>query len=307
MPDNEFHPDLRRVARWLPGAVVGPRTQGPIRALTRLAARIPARDVRVEVVGPISVRVHRPATGGETRAALLWIHGGGYVLGSAAQDDPICRQFVEALGIVVASVDYRLAPEHRFPVPLEDCYAGLTWLARQRYVDPDRIAVGGASAGGGLAAALALLAHERGGPALAFQLLSYPMLDDRTANRTDIDESRFRLWNNKANRLGWQSYTGCRPGSGEIGGLAAPARYGDLSGLPPAWVGVGTLDLFHEECLAYARRLGEAGVGCQVEQVPGAFHGFDVVRQKAGVSREFRTAQVAALAGAFGLTHRSVP
>ena len=222
MPDNEFHPDLRRTARWLPRGVVSPRTLGTIRALTRVASVVPAKHVEIERVGPISVRVHRPGSIGEPRAALLWIHGGGYVLGSAAQDDSICRHLAERLGIVVAAVEYRLAPDYRFPVPLHDCYAALTWLARQRSTDPDRIAVGGASAGGGLAAALALLAHERGELQLAFQLLSYPMLDDRTANRTDIDERMFRLWNTKANRFGWQSYTGCRPGSDGIGGLAAP-------------------------------------------------------------------------------------
>jgi acetyl esterase/lipase len=298
MPVDEFDPDLRRSARWLPRTIVGPRTLGTIRMLTRLASRIPKKDVDVEPVGPVSVRVHRPGSIEEPPAALLWIHGGGYVLGSAAQDDSLCRHFAETLGIVVAAVEYRLAPDHEFPVPLHDCYAALTWLARQRSIDPARIAVGGASAGGGLAAALALLAHERGEVELAFQLLSYPMLDDRTATRTDIDESMFRLWNNKANRFGWQAYTGCRPGSDGIGGLAAPARYEDLSGLPPAWIGIGTLDLFYEECLAYVSRLRGAGVPCQLDVVTGAFHGFDVVRPKAGVAREFRSAQVAALAQA---------
>lgn len=202
--------------------------------------------------------------------------------------------------MVVVAVDYRLAPEHRFPVPLDDCYDALAWVARQGYVDPGRLAVGGASAGGGLAAALALLAHERGEIELAFQLLAYPMLDDRTALRSDIDQANFRLWNNKANAFGWRSYTGRPPGSAEISGLAAPARYGDLAGLPPAWLGVGTLDLFHDEDLVYAGRLREAGVECTVDVVDGAFHGFDVVRPKAGVSEAFRAAQVAALAAALG-------
>jgi len=219
-------------------------------------------------------------------------------MGSAAQDDAVCRHFAEELGIGVAAVEYRLAPEHPYPVPLHDCYDALAWLVGQRYVDPTRVAVGGASAGAGLAAALALLAHERGDMPLAFQLLSYPMLDDRTANRTDIDESRLRLWNNKVNRFGWQSYTGHPPGSVDVAGLAAPARYGDLSGLPTAWIGVGTLDLFHEEDLAYASRLGQAGVKCELDVVTGAFHGFDSIRPKAGVSREFRTAQVRALRSA---------
>ena len=133
---------------------------------------------------------------------------------------------------------------------------------------------------------------------LAFQLLAYPMLDDRTATRTDIDERNLRLWNNRANRFGWQSYLGHPPGSTGTDRLAAPARYEDLSGLPPAWIGVGTLDLFHDEDLDYARRLDQVGVACDLQVVDGAFHGFDLIRPKAGVSRAFRSAQVAALAAA---------
>ena len=225
---------------------------------------------------------------------MLWIHGGGYVMGTAAQDDALCRSYADALGIVVASVDYRLAPEVQFPVPLHDCYEGLTWLADRPDVDATRIAVGGASAGGGLAASLALLARDRGEVPLAFQLLTYPMLDDRTACLKGIDERNFRLWNNKSNQFGWQSYTGTSPGSPGITALASPARSEDLSGLPPAWIGVGTLDLFHDEDVTYAGRLKESGVDCDLEVVPGAFHGFDLVG-KSGVTRKFRAAQMAAL------------
>jgi len=298
MDTHAFHPDLRRTAPWLPRAAVRPRTLKAIRLSTGLLARIPRKGVTVEALGPISVRVHRPASSPGPLPALLWIHGGGYVIGSAAQDDAVCRRFADQLGIVVAAVEYRLAPEHRFPVPLHDCHDALVWLAGQPTVDPTRVAVGGASAGGGLAAALAVLARQRAEVPLAFQLLAYPMLDDRTAERTDLDESNFRLWNNEANRFGWQSYTGHRPGSDEVSGLAAPSRLDDLAGLPPAWIGVGTLDLFHDEDLAYARRLREAGVGCELDVVEGAFHGFDLVRAKAGVSRAFRSAQLTALGAA---------
>ena len=192
----------------------------------------------METVGSIPVRVHRPLSTQQPLPALLWMHGGGYVMGSAALDDAVCRYFADMLGIAVVAVEYRLAPEHQFPAPLDDCYDALTWLAGQPYVDPTRIAVGGQSAGGGIAAALALLADEREEVELAFQLLSYPMLDDRTAIRTDIDESGFRLWNKKTNHFGWQSYTGKPPGSAEVSGLAAPGCYVNLSGLPPAWIGV---------------------------------------------------------------------
>ena len=298
MADDAFHPDLRGVARWLPKAGVSRRTLKPVRLFLDLQSKLPAKDVTVERVGSISVRVHRPASGGRPLPAMLWIHGGGYVIGTAAQDDSLCRRFARELGMVVAAVDYRLAPEHQFPVPLHDCYDALAWLARQPYVDPTRIAVGGASAGGGLAAAVALLAHERTEVELAFQLLAYPMLDDRSALRSDIDERRFRLWNTRANRFGWQSYTGLAPGASEVPGLAAPARYADLSGLPPAWVGVGTLDLFRDEDIAYADRLRAAGVSCALDVVEGAFHGFDLIRPKAEVSRAFRAEQVAALGAA---------
>ena len=221
-PVVPFHPDLSRAARWLPRSLIGPRTLRPVRLLTGLTAHLHTKDVQVETLGPISVRVHRPP-GAEAHPAMLWIHGGGYVIGNAAQDDALCRHFAETLGIVVAAVEYRLAPESPFPVPLEDCYDALAWLADRLYVDASRIAVGGASAGGGLAAALALLARDRGKIPLAFQLLAYPMLDDRTTCLAGIDERNFRLWNNKSNRFGWQSYTGSVPGSPDISPLAAPA------------------------------------------------------------------------------------
>ena len=296
MADDTFHPDLRHVARWLPRAAVGRYSLTPIRTLTQVIAARSVSDVSVESVGSISVRLHGPRSSHQPLPALLWIHGGGFVIGSAAQDDAVGRYFAEHLGIVVAAVEYRLAPEHRYPVPLEDCYDALLWLARQSHVDPDRIAIGGASAGGGLAASLALLARDRGAVHPAVQLLSYPMLDDRTVLRTDIDETNFRLWNNRANRFGWESYTGHAAGSDDVDGIAAPARNGDLHGLPPAWIGVGTLDLFLDESTAYAERLERAGVPCALEVVPGAFHGFDSIRPDAPVSRAFRAAQLTALA-----------
>lgn len=262
--------------------------------------RTPASISR-ESLGAISLRVHHAPPGTpRPYPALLWIHGGGYVMGNASQDDALCRAVAERIGACVAAVDYRLAPEHPFPVPLHDCHDALVWLAARPDVDAARIAIGGASAGGGLAAALALFARERADVAPVLQLLSYPMLDDRTATRRDIDERHFRLWNNDSNRFGWASYLGTDPGSPDVSGLAAPARHDDFHGLPAAWIGVGTLDLFHDEALAYAERLRAAGVPCVVERVPGAFHGFDSVRPHASVTKRFRAAQLHALATAFG-------
>jgi acetyl esterase/lipase len=268
-----------------------------MRALTGLSARFASKGAVVEPIGSISARMHSPASSDMPMPALLWIHGGGFVLGSAAQDDALCAHVAEQLGIVVCAVEYRLAPKHQFPVPLHDCYDALAWLASLPHIDADRIAIGGASAGGGLAAALAIQARDRAEIPVAFQLLAYPMLDDRTALRSDIDERSCRLWNNKANRFGWESYTGEAAGSETVSALAAPARCEDLSGLPSAWIGVGTLDLFYDEDLAYGRRLEQAGVACALDVVDGAFHGFDLVRPKAGVSQAFRAAQVAALSG----------
>lgn len=314
MGGEEFHPELRNIARILPRAAVSGRTLPLIRRMSRLQTRRRLRSTErlggvdvVELTGarPVTVRIHRPLLGEHAQPplpALLWLHGGGYVMGTAAQDDTLCHNLADRAGMVVAAVDYRLAPEHRFPVPLEDCYQALSWLADQPYVDRSRIAIGGASAGGGLAAALALMAHERDEVPVRFQLLAYPMIDDRTTGPGPAGERRFRLWNSRANRFGWQAYTGLTPGAPGTPPLAAPARYQDLSGLPPAWIGVGTLDLFYEEDVAYAERLRAAGVECELHVVRGAFHGFDAIRPSASISRRFRESELTALRAAFGVS-----
>jgi acetyl esterase/lipase len=295
---DAFDPELRRIARILPRSLAGERAAKIDRVTAKLRRRFASKRVPLIDVGATSVRLHRPASAAGPTPALVWIHGGGYVGGVAAQDDKMCASFAEELGITVASVDYRVAPEQPYPTALHDCYDGLLWLVQQSFVDPTRVAIGGYSAGGGLAAALALYARERDEVPLRFQLLSYPMLDDRTALRTDIDETNFRGWNNKANYFGWQSYAGHPPGSDAITGFVAPSRHEDLSGLPPTWIGVGTLDLFHDEDVAYAERLQSAGVPCQLHVAKGAFHGFDIVRRNARVSQAYRSSYIDALGGA---------
>jgi acetyl esterase/lipase len=290
-----FHPELRRIARFAPRQMVTPRTLSLMRALSRLQGRRDPADVEVlTLTSGVGVRLYRPANATGPGPALLWIHGGGYVVGRAVQDDVLCRRFARALGATVASVEYRLAPEHPYPTPVEDCYSALTWLALLPAVDRARVAIGGGSAGGGLAAALALLARDRGDVPVAAQLLVYPMLDDRSADRTDLDNPGYRLWNRSSNQFGWDAYLGDANRN-----LAVPARHQDLSGLPPAWIGVGTLDLFHDEDLAYSERLKAAGVPCEVHVVHGAFHGFDAVAAKAGVSQSFFNSQRAFLQKAF--------
>ena len=236
----------------------------------------------------VGVRLFRSA-GADPAPALLWIHGGGYVIGSAEMDDQLCARFSKRLGITIASVEYRLAPEHPYPAALQDCYSALTWLAGLPGGGPGwRVAIGGASAGGGLAAALALWARDHGFKP-AFQLLVYPMLDDRSS--LTADKASYRLWNPRANRFGWSAYLGDADPR-----IAVPARRDDLSGLAPAWVGVGTNDLFHDEDIAYADRLKAAGVPCDVEVVPGAFHGFDIWVAKSIVAQRFLDSQCTALA-----------
>ncbi|CAN7372207.1 alpha/beta hydrolase [Bosea sp. LjRoot237] len=295
MTEQPFNPQLR-AARFLPRTIITARTLPALRVLTKLTAITRRPDAQViSVDANVSVHVFRPASARPRSPALLWIHGGGMVLGDAAQDSGFCRLVADQLNIVVVSVEYRLAPEHPFPAPLEDCYTALQWLSRQPEIDPTRIAIGGQSAGAGLAAALALLAKERGEIRPVLQLLSYPMLDDRTTTRTDIDPRRLRLWSPASNRFGWRAYLGPATEDGNVSPLAAPARYDDLSGLPPAWIGVGTNDLFHDEDVAYARRLQQAGVASTLHVVPGAYHNFDSIEAKAAISRAFVKAQTTAL------------
>jgi acetyl esterase/lipase len=252
---------------------------------------------RTQISETAAVHVYRPAQLASPAAALVWIHGGGLIIGSPHQDGGWLHKMADELGIVVAAVEYRLAPEHRYPAAIEDCYSAFTWIATQTDIDPARIAVGGGSAGGGLAAATVLAARERPGPKACFQLLVYPMLDDRTATHVDPDAEYRRLWSNKANSFGWSSYLGHPPGRADVSHLAAPARCSDFAGLPPAWIGVGTLDLFHDECLSYASRLRAVGVECTTSVVQGAFHGFDAMAHKP-VARQFRAEQIAALRAA---------
>lgn len=237
---------------------------------------------------PVRVKLYLPSRVPPPRPTLLWIHGGGYVLGSPEMNDADCAEWAGELGIVVASVDYRLAPEHPYPIPLEDAYAALRWLA-QTAEDRERLAIGGGSAGGGLAAALALLARDRGEVRPAFQLLIYPMLDDRgiTPSSQAITDRRL-IWTRALNHIGWRAYLGREPGGRDIPPYAAPARAQDLTGLPPAYVMVGTADPFRDEDIAYAQRLMEAGVLTELHVWPGAFHGFEGLVPEAWLSRRAR-------------------
>lgn len=257
----------------------------------RLWAAAPVRlDLGVDVqkrqiAGPdgdaLGLLIYVPREATAPRAAVLYIHGGGFVLGSAAMADAANRALAADLGCTIVAVDYRLAPETPYPGPVEDCYVALRWMhanAGELGIDATRIAASGRSAGGGLAAALALLARDRGEVSLAFLQLMSPMLDDRTC--TSEDPHPFTgelLWTNVHNRFAWRAFLGGGPGRTGVPAYAAPARASELAGLPPTCICVGALDLFLEESMEYARRLTRAGVASELHVYPGAFHGFDTV------------------------------
>ena len=248
--------------------------------------------------GDVFVRVYQPTDRLDTLPALLWIHGGGYVLGSVERDDLLASHLAKVSQCVVASVEYRLAPEHPFPAPVEDCYTALKWLAAnagELGVDPSRIAIGGASAGGGLAAGLALVARDRAEVELAYQLLIYPMIDDRNVAPASESLADTYVWTRENNLMGWQSYLGRKPGGDDVSPYAAAFRATDLRGLPPAYIPVGDLDLFLDENINYAQRLLAAGVPTELHVYPGAYHGFNGFAPGAEIAQRFNAERDAAL------------
>lgn len=278
-------PAARRVMDELAAAQMA--KAAPITGVASEDRRVPGPEGAPEVL----VRVYQPAErSDDPLPALLWIHGGGYVLGSVERDDLLARHLSKVAPCVVASVEYRLAPEHPFPAPVEDCYAALRWLSGhggELGLDPARIAIGGASAGGGLAAGLALLARDRAEVDVCFQLLVYPMIDDRNVAPASEAAPDTFVWTRANNRMGWRAYLGHEPGIPDVSPYAAAARATDLRGLPPAFIPVGDLDLFLEENVAYAQRLLAAGVPAELHVHPGAFHGFNGFVPGAGISRRF--------------------
>ena len=238
----------------------------------------------------VTVRIYRPKKRSGLLPALLWIHGGGYMFGDIDQEDPIGAQLALAGECVIASVEYRLAPENPYPAPLEDCYSALKWFADhagELEVERSHIGIGGASAGGGLAAGLALLTRDRAEVGIIFQLLIYPMIDDcNIAPASDVLPETI-LWTRTANFIGWRSYLGCEPGIEGIPGYAAASRATNLKGLAPAYIAVGDLDLFAQEDVEYARRLIAAGVPTELHVYSGGCHAFDGMVPGANISRRF--------------------
>lgn len=284
----------------------------PVVDLTDLAGTRSAMDIRARVeVAPVEnradvttedltipgtdghavrLRVYRPlGVDDGPLPCLYWIHGGGYVMGSIESDDRLVQEMVHIAGCAAVSVEWRHAPEHPFPAALHDTHDGLQWLwshTEELGIDPRRIALGGASSGGGSAAALALLVRDRGEIDICFQLLVYPMLDDRNETPSSFDIVDPRVWHREANRLAWRYYLGGHQ-DGEQPPYAVPARVEDLSGLPPTFISVGALDLFVDEDVEYARRLLKAKVPTELHVYPATPHGVNKFAYPAAVARQF--------------------
>ena len=242
----------------------------------------------------ITVRIYRPAGVPGPLPGVYYIHGGGMVRGGVELEDDSASLICDRVGAVVVSVEYRLAPEHPYPAPVEDCYAGLVWMAEnaaELNVDPERLAIYGVSAGGGLTIATALLARDRGGPALSFMMPIYPMLDDRNETPSSYEITDVGIWDCAANIEAWEWYLGGK----EADQYAAPARAEDLSGLPPTFIDVGTVDLFRDEDITFAQRLMRAGVPTELHVYPGSYHASEKYSPDAALSRRIWAARIDAL------------
>jgi acetyl esterase/lipase len=288
----DFDPELAPLIELLPNETL--TLDGIPEARTNLASLVAMLGTDVDTTGvvindleiagpdggpPVPVRVYAPeGEAARPRPAYLTIHGGGFVMGTIAIEHAFGVQVARALGVVVVAVEYRLAPEHPYPAGLEDCYAALGWLHAQADaldVDRERIGIGGQSAGGGLSAGLALLAKDRGGPAICFQLLGIPELDDRLDTPSMQRFVDTPLWKRPNAIVSWQAYLGDRAGGAEVPVYAAPARatVDQVRGLPPAYVTTMEFDPLRDEGILYALRLLEAGVSVELHQFPGTFHG----------------------------------
>lgn len=274
-------PELKRFDRMLGGLVVNRWTYRLIRFGARFLTKpVDRSGVTISDAPDIGKGAHIVTPEQKSGAgAVILIHGGGLVVGNRFEALPMAAEIARHVGVPVICLSYRLAPDDPAPAAIEDCAD--TWKdvieqAGVLGIDTRKIVIAGISAGGGLAAVLAQKLQDDGGIQPAAQVLVYPMLDDRTAARRDLDKPRHRVWSNRNNLFGWNSYLGHAPGEKIVLPHAVAARRVDLAGLPPAWMIVGTADLFLDECRAYAQRLSDAGVEADYVEIAGAIHGFDL-------------------------------
>lgn len=298
MVPKEVHPELRDAWAKAPKLPYHKLERLPVMrrasaamGKTSLVSGVTAENVEADGA---ALRIYRAE---EVRGALLWMHGGGLLLGTPEQDDARCSAWAKALGIAVVSVRYRCAPEHPFPAAADDCLAGWGYVHRE-FSGP--AVVGGVSAGGGLAATLCQRLRSTDLPMPRGQLLLWPMLDDRTAADEAIDATAHVVWNNRSNAAGWGAYLGCPPGAEVVPPFAVASRGTDLGQLPPTWIAVGSLDLFAAECRAYARRLHEAEVPVTLDEELGAFHDFTTLAPDTDIARASERRQLAFLQRTLG-------
>lgn len=301
--EKSIDPELLTALRTLPTMTTAGKTLGDVRALLNQASydtppfiahssiHIEDRDIPGPADNPkLKLRIYRPASHADNQPlpVLLWIHGGGFFLGDVYGSDALCQDFVLNTQCVVVSVEYRLAPEHPFPAAFEDCYSALLWLASEGAeclsIDPDRIVVGGCSAGGCLAAGVVLRAKAESGPAIAYQLLIIPVLDDRHETASSIAIVDPRVWHREISISAWSAYL--HNGPGNTPEYAAPARASCLEQLPPTFISVEEQDLLRDEAIIDALRLMEAGVRTELHVYPGTFHGSFAAAPEAAVSQQ---------------------
>ena len=250
--------------------------------------------------GTLTLRLYRPETAAEISAGLIYIHGGGMIMGDLESQDENMREAATELNIPIASIDYRKAPEHPYPAAPEDCYAGVSWVFANTEtlgMDPTNIGLMGASAGGGLALATALMLRDRGGPELAYLLPIYPMIDDRHSTRSSHEVVDIGIWDRKGSIEAWEWYLG----GAEADAYAAPARAEDLTNLPPTYIDVGDLDLFRDEDIEIAQRLSAAGVPVEFHLWPGAYHASELFAPNAALSQRIWSTRYTAIRRMAGL------
>lgn len=300
--DSMVHPDLRSALKAMPEMRLTPELIPAIReSQAQMARTLNYADDSVKVYDEIinddglRVRVYVPKETRDSYPALLWIQGGGRISGLPELDDWLMFEFIREAGCIAVAPVYRLAPEHPYPADVDDCMEALRWMVNTLPVRKDRVAVGGLSAGGGLAASVALKARDERGPALCFELLLYPQLDYRNDTPSMKQIADKRVWNGEFNALSWRLYLN---GTEKVSEYASPAIAQNLAGLPEAYIMVGTLDPFRDEAITYAQRLMQSGVGTELHVIAGGYHCFEVYEREAPVSKRARREYTEALSRA---------